>query len=462
MLNTTTPLILPVENQVREFDAKLLLALVAAERAFPVIIGSRFNIHFAMPSLPRGVVIAKSMRSVSSNTLRFTRGLGHHIVAWDEEGLVRFDSNEYYAWRYAKPAFQSARRLFAWGEDDAASFRRYDGYEGVPIHVTGNPRVDLLRPDVRGIFDEQAAAISEEFGDFVLINTNFSFVNNFVENLNLVQTGLSSAKPKISRTGEGLSVEFASGMAAHQQRIFDAFRAFVPRLAAKLPHYRIVFRPHPSENHDVWRHLLKGHRNVHVRHDGNVVPWLMACRVLLHNGCTTAVEGAVLDKPAVAYRPVASPIYDYALPNSLSVEASSEDAVYRQLLRILSGDCSAIDLDKRSRLFDHHLASTEGRLASDRVIDALCDAGYAEQRLGKPGILEYCSAWLGMNGRTLLQRINMHIPNSRHSRSHLVHRFPPMSLAVVNSRIETMRRHLGRFDGLSAKPISENIFTISK
>ena len=38
-------LILPVENQTRELDAKLLLACAAAERGFPVIIGSRALIH---------------------------------------------------------------------------------------------------------------------------------------------------------------------------------------------------------------------------------------------------------------------------------------------------------------------------------------------------------------------------------------------------------------------------------
>ena len=37
------PLILPVETQVREFDAKLLLACVAAERGMPTYIGFQNN-----------------------------------------------------------------------------------------------------------------------------------------------------------------------------------------------------------------------------------------------------------------------------------------------------------------------------------------------------------------------------------------------------------------------------------
>ena len=37
--------IIPAEEQSREFDAKLLLACVAAERNFPAIVGARRDIH---------------------------------------------------------------------------------------------------------------------------------------------------------------------------------------------------------------------------------------------------------------------------------------------------------------------------------------------------------------------------------------------------------------------------------
>jgi len=40
-MRTTASLIIPVENQVRELDPKLLLACVAAQRGFAAVIGSR-------------------------------------------------------------------------------------------------------------------------------------------------------------------------------------------------------------------------------------------------------------------------------------------------------------------------------------------------------------------------------------------------------------------------------------
>ncbi|MEO5883490.1 MAG: surface carbohydrate biosynthesis protein, partial [Caldimonas sp.] len=296
-------LILPVENQVRELDAKLLLACVAAERGLSVVLGSRTFINFAMPRLPRGLFLAKSMRSISKRTLGIVHDLGHEIAAWDEESLVRYSSADYYAWRYSKDTFKFIDELFAWGADDAAFFQAYEGYTGVPVHVTGNPRIDLLRPEVRGYFDDDVRALKDRYGDFILVNTNFSFVNHFVPSLNLIERD-PSGQCRVSRTGRGMSLSFAAGMAAHQQAIYDHFRDLMPQLAAWFPEHRIVLRPHPSENHEGWRHALAGCPRVEVVHEGNVVPWLMAARVLLHNGCTTAVEASVLDTPAVSFMPV--------------------------------------------------------------------------------------------------------------------------------------------------------------
>ena len=80
---------IPVENAVRELDAKLLLAAVAAERGFPVVLGSRTYLHFAVHRIPRGVYLAKSMRKLSRVMFRILRELGHDVVASDDEALVR-------------------------------------------------------------------------------------------------------------------------------------------------------------------------------------------------------------------------------------------------------------------------------------------------------------------------------------------------------------------------------------
>lgn len=459
MTRHPSTLIIPVENQVRELDAKLLLACVAAERGLNVVLGSRSYINFAMPQLPRGLFLAKSMRAISARMMRIIRGLGHQIVAWDEESLVRYTSPEYYAWRYSKDTFKVIDQLFAWGRDDAEFFARYPGYTGVPIHVTGNPRIDQLRPEVREYFRPEVEALRARYGNFILVNTNFSFVNNFVPALNLIERSVLG-QDQVSRTGRGMSLPFAQGMAAHQQAIYDAFRDLLPRLAGWFPEHRIVLRPHPSEDHDAWRRVLADSPRVEVAHEGNVVPWLMAARVLLHNGCTTAVEASVLETPAVSYMPVTSEVYDYHLPNGLSHAATTPEDVRTLLGQVLSGSRGLVDEEVRQRFFDRHLASTQGPLACDRVLDVFLSSGYAHQAPKRPPLPTWLRAWAAGHFRTLEKRVMGLLPKHRNGAAYHAHRFPGVTVEQLNERIARFGTGLGRFGSVRAEARSPYVFHI--
>ena len=61
MRDTKASLIIPVENQVRELDAKILLSCIAAQRGFVCVIGSRLEIDFRIASFPRSLYLSKSM-----------------------------------------------------------------------------------------------------------------------------------------------------------------------------------------------------------------------------------------------------------------------------------------------------------------------------------------------------------------------------------------------------------------
>lgn len=460
MSRTAATLIIPVESQVRELDAKLLLSSVAAERGFPVVLGSRAFVHYLMPFLPRGVYLAKSMRSLSERMFAIIRGLGHQIVAWDEESLVRGPTSVYYGDRLSPEALDSVLALFAWGQDDAEVFRGFPACTGVPIYVTGNPRIDLLRKDVRAYFQPEVDAIRQRFGDFILVNTSFRFVNAFVPSLNLLQPGSPGGEPRISENAGGMSRDFVIGMAAHQQAIFDAFQELVPLLSERFPDRAIVVRPHPAERDEPWAEAARGRRNVSIVREGHVAPWLIACRVLIHNGCTTAVEGAVLDTPAVTYQPVQSDRFDFPLPNALSHRAFRPDEVTRIVGSILAGRLGPLDGGDRARLFERHLTALDGPLAADRIVDVLRGLGYVARQPQRPALAAYVSAWIGGNVRTTKKLINMLRRRHRNSAAFHAHRFPGLTVPELENRIERFGRVLGRFEGLRVMRLAPYVFRI--
>jgi len=455
-------LLIPVENQVRELDAKLLFSCVAAERGFPVVMGSKQYLYAVAPRYKRSIFIAKSMRKSASLIFRILRDLGNDIVAWDEESLVRYSSPEYYSWRFSEGTFEPLTHLFSWGEDDREMFLKYPGIGDTQVHATGNPRADLLRADVRNYFADEKHRLIDQYGSFILVNTNFPFVNPFVKKLALVSAPDTNAKRSISRAGSGMSQAFAEGMSGHAQQIFDHFKRLMPSLASWFPDHKIIIRPHPSENHEIWREKLKAHDNVEVIHEGNAVPWLMASRVLLHNGCTTAVEAAALGVPAVTYQPVQAQSFDYDLPNSVSRQALTEEDVRVQIQAVLDGEEGKPNAQEIEQILSRHLASPSGPLGSDRIIDVLSQSDRLAAQAGSLFGPRYVMAYLKSHARATIKRLNGLRQDHWNSARYHSQRFPDISAAEINNRIGRFAKVLGRFDGVHATHISEHVFRIER
>jgi surface carbohydrate biosynthesis protein len=275
-------LLIPVENQVRELDPKLLLAYVAAKRGFSSILGFRRELHFHISSFPPGIYLSKSMTAASDLMFKIMRKLGHEIVAWDEEALVHLPPDTYFSRRLSPVAMTFVSHMLAWGQDNAELWQEYPQLpDGAEIHVTGNPRNDLLRPEISHYYQETVVELRKKYGDFILINTNFNHVNAFYPGLNLfVPNDKAGGEPKPGRAAKGMSREYAEGLRDHKQAIFEKFRQIIPAVEKAFPEHNIVVRPHPTENQEIYHQIATGCERVKVTNEGNVVPWLMAARAL--------------------------------------------------------------------------------------------------------------------------------------------------------------------------------------
>ncbi|MEW6169671.1 MAG: surface carbohydrate biosynthesis protein [Pseudomonadota bacterium] len=457
-------LIIPVESQVREMDAKLLFACCAVERGYRVVIGSRAFVHYAMAELPRGVYVAKSMRALSSLMFRLIRQLGHDIVAWEEEALVHPPPEVFYPLRLSPGTMPYVSHIFAWGEDNRALLAGYPHLpQGLPIHLTGNPRGDMLRPELRAYFDEDVQALRRQYGDFLLVNTNFTDCNPFRPELGLFAPSKDpSQPPPMGQAGKGMPRAFAEGLLRHKQAILDDFLEMLPALERALPGVALVLRPHPSESHDVYRQLAARCSRLHVLHQGNVLPWLLASRALVHNGCTTAIESYAMGVPALAYLKTFDARYDLdfqGLPNRLSLQCRSLDELIARLGGILDGGAgggeAATATAERDRLIGGYITARDGRLACERILDTL-DPLY-RHRNGLPRVSRPTRwrAALQVRARALLKKRKQRGPGNYHD-----HRFPRMSTEDVARRIERLGRTLGRFGSVGVRMHSEHLFEV--
>jgi surface carbohydrate biosynthesis protein len=94
---------------------------------------------------------------------------------------------------------------------------------------------------------------------------------------------------------------YAEGLRDHKRAVFEDFQRLIPQLEESFPDYTIIIRPHPTESHEVYRHIAARCRRVKVTNEGNVVPWLLSAKALIHNGCTTGRKPE-MRVPALSYR----------------------------------------------------------------------------------------------------------------------------------------------------------------
>lgn len=451
------PLIIPVESQWREFDAKLLLACIAAARGYPVLIGPNREIESRIASFPKGIYFAYRMKSGNAKFFRILAKLGHQVVAWDEEALVHLPPEMYYSRRLSPDAFQLVSHLFAWGKDNVDLWRRYRHLPSdVPIHVTGHPRADLLRPELSGFYRQEAEALQDQYGKFILVNTNFKHVNAFYPFQNLFQpVSNAGATPKFGRSAVGMTFEYAKGFEELKKALFEDFQRLIPALNQAFPDNTIIVRPHPVEDQKVYQRIAAQAKQVHVTNEGNVVLWLMAAKALIHNGCTTGVEAYLMGVPAISYRATVNDYYDdgfYRLPNRLSHQCFNFEELRNTLTKILAGELGRPNGSKIQALVDNYLTAQEGPLACERIVDFIDKIIKDLSKLSRPGARDRIQGWF----MTIRRRTR-----KRHKRTELRrHRYPGISAQELNKRISRFQHILGARSDLKVEQIYNQIFRI--
>jgi len=447
-------LILPVENQVRELDAKILLSCIAAQRGFSCIIGAWRELDFHIASFPRSIYISKGMTSGHTKMFRIMKNLGHEIAAWDEEALVHMDPETYYSVRLSPAAIQYVSHLFAWGDENADLWRQYpDLPERLPIYVTGNPRGDLLRPEMSGYFAREAGELRKAYGDIILINTNFGEVNAFYPNQDILRTTMVTNR------------KFAEGLRDYKQAIFDDFRRLIPALDKAFPNCTLVIRPHPSENHQVYREIAARCERVRVTNEGNVISWLKAAKVLVHNGCTTAIEAYLMSVPAVSYQATVNESFErgfYRLPNFLSHQCFDDEDFVNALGKILSGELGPAGGEERRMLMGHYLASKDGPLASQRIVDTLVDIVNDPSAFAGSTIMNRLRGRYLATKRRVKKKLDSYRPESKYRPEFQRHRYPGVSLEEMREKVGRFQSLLGQNEKLNVEQHSRDIFEISK
>lgn len=441
-------LILPVETAARELDAKLLLALHAVQRGMVVTLGVKALVNLAIHRMRRGVLMPPNFMRSSEKMVEIASRLGHRVAAWDEEGLVWLNEELYRHRRVSRASLERLDMVIAWGEEHARALR--PALEGLDtaLLLAGSPRTDLLRPGLRRLYADKAAALRAEHGDFILINSNFGWLNHKLGH---------GMRPDGTRDLQAISERSRHSLPYLQHRlaIFDELCAVLPEMARRFPHRRIVIRPHPSEGEARWREASAGLPNVVVRYDSDLVPWLLAAGHIVQNGCTTAVETALLDRMAISFSPATAVGHEIVQPARVSIAAHTP----AELLELLAteGLTDHPRPEMKAALVEM-VASAVGPSSCERVVGAL-DAMLSQRRRG-PGLWNFLRGWALSVKRGRKHRRTRDAADSARNPDYFSHMFPPISAAELQARAGAFAAVLG-MPAPRIRELSDRMFRLS-
>jgi surface carbohydrate biosynthesis protein len=456
-INTkSSSLIIPIETKVREFHAKLLLSCFAAEAGLRVILGDQNEILRYLDYLPRGIYVDKSVARTKIKKFKKNVRMGNRVVAWCEEGLIFLDPKAYLKERISVDAFNLVDLFFAWGDIQSETIKTKVGPENDKIICTGNPRFDLLREPYRRIFVPEADRIRSKHGPFILINTNFARYNHFYGRDFVIRTMKEQGR---IRSDEDEA--FFVGWSDYLGEMFRYFVDMVGHMSKSFPEYTIVVRPHPSESQETWKKKTGMFENVRIIHEGNVITWIIASEVMIHNGCTTGVEAYILDEPVVCYCPISSATYDSELPNAVSAKTSSVHDLERLIRSILKNPFGFAERRREDKgvkgLLGPYLSGFNGSTACSNIVSALqriAEKGCAGKEPENEPCIPASARLITESAIRLKGIVKRVIKGNPGLEGYLKQKFVGLTLDEVKDVLSLLREISGAFKSVQVKPLA--------
>jgi len=361
----------PIEIQSRELPSRVAIARHIVEEGGLVVIIDQRTLLAEINKLPPGVILHKDTADCNAGiTFRASKPLGWINSALDEEGLVYFSPQAYEKSRLGAECFKYLDLVFAWGEKQASVIRSSPKFvsEQHTLVVSGHPKFDVHRN------------VNSLEGNYILINTRFGSVNS---GLDLDEDGYIQRMRLVDEVKDEQDEIFRRMYFHFMKVLFNYFVELIEKLAKNYPNQRIRVRAHPAESDKIYRELASKYLNIEVSEDTSLEADLSGAKVIIHNGCTTGIEGLAMGVPVLIYEPVPTPAGDLALPNQFGCVAKDFTSLDKAIRECLTGNYD----------WGHALSGAEGHIKNFDSGSAAKELSYSLLEYGFESSYEFFDSW---------------------------------------------------------------------
>ena len=317
-----------VEIANRELDSKLLCAIFSSLDGNTSFISyaTEFNFAFLFNLLPPGFYHTKSI-APSKTQLTLLPKLKQRlfkISSIDEEsGLLSANFHSFGSRRYSPATLQYTDFIFTWGDHDLNYLvSNFSPYRDQFIK-TGSPRVDLWSATFSSCYHKPHPR------KYILIPSNFG-INTPLP----MWKNISNLKNMGYPIDRNFLKKYLSSK-SEQILLLDSFIEMITSLSQSFPDFDIIIRPHPVESPEAWMLFTSELSNVFVKSTFTLTDWIHHASLIIHHGCTSAVESIFIGKPVISFLTNLNLIHQPSIPNLVGFRADSIDCLLDQAKIVL-------------------------------------------------------------------------------------------------------------------------------
>ena len=288
---------LPIEIKVRELTSKMFLTYkILKDSNSDIVIGKK-NVIFNFFKNNKNVFLlfkggAKKIFPFNKRSL-----INNKIALLDEEGPL-FKMGKYGSIRYSNFIFYKMNYVFLWGLKDLKLSKKFKNTLGKKTLITGHPKYDILKFPYYKYFDNEVRSIKKRFKNYVLISSSLDG-GDLEADATIYNTFFQDLLPK---TKKKESKKFLARFEKADRKNYKDLINIIIKLAKENKGINFIFRPHPKQSvYKVKQKFPKNIKNIKVVFEHSVTPWIIGCKLMIHSGCSTAFEAAVLKKKIIYF-----------------------------------------------------------------------------------------------------------------------------------------------------------------
>ena len=313
---------LPIEWISRELDSKLLLIchLIknSKKKKLKILFGSQklLGKFLLSKKFSPFVWVASGVDQQQEAYFNLIKN-GGVFTSLDEEGGIFTKHEEENFPRHLR-GIDNAKfitRLYIWGKKEFHKFKKnYKRKSKKTLVLSGNPSFDLASTKYKKYHFSRNKKVN------VLINSAFGTGNS----------DISFYDEKLFCISRSISYKFYDKFGLlepiykYQKKNFYPFLSDIKKLVTKYPKVIFGLRCHPAENILVYKNFFSNIKNMRILDNSQSVLYnIFNSDILIHNGCTTAIENSISNKISICHINFRNKKYEQYLPVKISHNSSN-------------------------------------------------------------------------------------------------------------------------------------------